>query len=170
MTPQEFIQRIEQSTAHAGLPTTRQQLSGTEVLVARTSQFRWRWFATKLHTFLIAAPFAPGTAEPDQLDRFLRAAINYAKAKKDGWPLNLQTGVAVLAVAVTEKADQAAHNWARTPHGRQLGVVAFPVLADTATEQVVRPERMVIGGVYTRHLEGLVDQHVAGPMHWRPVE
>jgi hypothetical protein len=170
MTPQDLLDAIGRSTAHAGMATSRDLLLGSEVLVARTSQFRWRWMATKLHTFLVAAVFPSDAATPDQLDGFLRAATEYAKAHKTGLPVGLQTGVAVIVVAVTENASPAAHGWAAAPHGRQFGVVPFPVLADVVDGQVTRPQRMVIGGIYAGYLKGLVDHHVTGALHWRPAE
>lgn len=164
MTPQEVIDRIGQSTAAAGFQTSREILLGNDVLVARTSQFRWRWFATKLHTFLVAMTFPPGTASPDQLDGFLQAAAEYAKANKGGLPGGLQTGTAVLVTAVTEGADATAREWANAPHGRKFAVLPFPVLVDAAADQLVRPQRMILGGVYSGYLKGLVDQHVGGAL------
>lgn len=167
MTQHEIINAIAGSTTQAGMNPTMATLDGNEVLVARTSQFRWAWMATRLHTFLIASPFPPGSATPAGLDAFLAAATQYAQANKGGLPRGMQTGVAVLVVAVTEHADQAAHQWAAAPHGRQFATLPFPVLADTATQQVTRPDRMLLGGIYSKYLKGLVDQHVAGPVQQR---
>jgi hypothetical protein len=164
VTPQDAVERIGWSVGQAGMNPTKAMLYGNEVLVARTSQFRLLWFATKLHTFVVVSTFAPGTATPSGLDAFLRAAAELAKASKGGLPVGFQTGIAVLVVAVTEGADAAAHQWASASHGRQFAVLPFPVLVDTATGQVTRPQRMVLGGVYARYLKGLVDRHVAAPV------
>ena len=168
MTPQEAITRIGQSTAQAGFATSDEFIRGVRVLVARTSQFRWIWFATRLHTFLVAGVFPPGMATPDQLDGFMRAAMEYGKANKGGLPVGLQSGVAAISVAVTEHADPSAHQWAATPHGRQFGVLSFPVLLDAATGEVTRPPRMLIGGVYSSYLKGIVDRHVTAAVGGRP--
>jgi hypothetical protein len=170
MTPQEVIERIGHSTAQAGMQVVRTQLYGVDTLVARTAEFRLRWMATKLHTFLVASPFAPGTANRSALDGFMSAAMQYAKANKGGLPVGFQTGIAVLVVAVTEQADAAAQEWAATPHGRQFGVIPFPVMVDAASHQLTRPQRMVIGGIYSGYLKDMVDRHVGGALQWRPAE
>ncbi len=170
MTPGEAIERIGWSTHQAGMNPSQQLLYGSPVLVARTSQFRWRWFATRIHTFIVAAAFPAGTATPERLDGFLRAATEYAKANKGGLPRGLQTGVAVIVVAVTESADPAAYSWASAPHGRQFAALPFPVLADASSGQVAMPRRMILGGIYKGYFTSLVAQHVAAPLQWRIVE
>jgi urease gamma subunit len=165
MTPQEVIERIAQSTARAGMTTQKTLLQGNEVLAADVSKFKVTWMLSQLHTFLIAGTFPPGTAHPTALDGFMELASQYGKANKRGLPLGLQSGVAVLAVAVTEHADAAAHEWASKPHGRKWAVMPVPVLVDAATGQVTRPQRMVIGALYFPYLRGLIDQHVTPAVH-----
>jgi hypothetical protein len=160
VTPQEAISRIGQSTSQAGFATSDEWMGQARVLVARTSQFRLRWLATKLHTFLVAGAFPPGTATPDQLDGFMRAAVQYGRANKSGLPVGLQTGLAAIPVAVTEHADASAHGWAATPHGREFAVLTFPVLLDTASGEVTHPPRLVLGGLYSGYLKGIVTTHV----------
>jgi hypothetical protein len=161
MTPQQVIDRIGQATAGAGYAVSQEMLGGSPVLVARTAEFKLKWMATKLHTFVVAAPFPPGTATPDRLDAFMQAAMQFAKANKGGLPVGLQTGVAAVTVAVTEGADDTTHGWAASPHGRKFGVMSFPCVADATTGRVTRPDRMVIGGVYSGHLKSVVDTLVA---------
>jgi hypothetical protein len=136
-------------------------VAGAPVLVARTAKFRWAWMATKLHTFVVAAAFPPGTATPDRLDAFMQEAMRFAKANKGGLPVGFQTGVAAVTVAVTEQADDAAHGWAASPHGRKFGVMSFPCLVDATSGRVTRPDRMVIGGIYSKHLKSVVDDLLA---------
>ena len=167
MTPQDAIVRIGQSTAQEGFTTYDDSLNGLRVLVARTSQFRFRWVATKLHTFLVATVFPPGTATPDQLDGFMQAALGYAQAHKGGLPVGLQTGLAAISVAVTEYTDPAAQSWAATPHGRKFGMLTFPVLLDVTTGAVTRPPRLVVGGVYSGYLKGIVAKHVVAAVGGR---
>jgi hypothetical protein len=167
MTPHEAIERIAWSTGQAGMNPSQQLLQGSPVLVARTSEFRWRWFATRIHAFLIAAPFSAGTATADRLDGFLRAATEYAKANKGGLPRGLQTGVAVIVVAVAESADRAAYEWASSVHGRNFAALPFPVLADASAGQVVMPRRMVLGGIYKAYFQGLATQHVVAALQWQ---
>jgi hypothetical protein len=169
MTPQEAIEQIGRSTHGAGMNPSWQTLDGSQVLVARTSEFRWRWFATRLHTFIVAAAFPAGSATSDRLDAFLRASTDYAKVNKGGLPRGLQTGVGVIVVALAESADQAAYGWASAPHGRRFAALPFPVLADASTGQVAMPRRMILGGIYKAYFQSLVHQHIAGSLQWRVV-
>lgn len=169
MTPHEAIERIAWSTGQAGMNPSQQRLQGSPVLVARTSEFRWRWFATRIHTFVVAAPFPAGTATADRLGGFLRAATEYAKANKGGLPRGLQTGVAVIVVAVADSADHAAFEWASAVRGRKFAALPFPVLADTAAGQVVMPRRMVLGGIYKAYFQSLATQHVVTPLQMQLV-
>jgi len=164
MTPQDVVERIGQAAGQAGMGPYKTTLLGNEVLVARTSKFSVLWFATKLHTFLVASVFPTGTATPDRLDRFLDAAATFAKANKGGLPVGLQTGLAILPVAVTGQPGPEADAWASKPHRRRVGTVPFPVLVDATSGQVTRPNHMVIAGVYSRYLKRMVDQHVATPL------
>lgn len=164
MTPEDVMGRIEQSTAAAGMQPTRVQLfDGWTALVARTKQFRLRWMATQLHTFLVAAPFPQAPTRAD-LDRFMGAATQYAKTNKGGLPLGLQTGVAAIVVAVTSGATPEAVDWASSVHGRQFSTIPWPALVDTAVPTLVQPQRMMIGGIYKAYLQNLVQQHVAGAL------
>ena len=160
MTPEEVMGRIEQSTGVAGMQPQRVELiPGHTSLVARTSQFRFRWMATQLHTFLVAAPF-PGALSRVELDGYMAAATRYAKSNKGGLPLGLQTGVAAIVVAVTAGASPEAVEWASNVHGRQFSTIPWPALVDTAVPTVVQPQRMVIGGIYKAYLQEMVQRHV----------
>jgi hypothetical protein len=154
--PETVLERIRSSTEAAGMEPTTELLSGRSALVARTSAFRWRWMATKLHTFLVASVVPPGT----DLDVFLRAATDHAIANKGGLPRGLQTGSAIVAVAITSGATESDLAWGSTPHGRQFAAISFPVLVDAANGTVVHPQRMVIGAIYTGYLKGIVAEHV----------
>jgi hypothetical protein len=160
MTPDEVLGRIEQSTGAAGMQPVRAQLEdGRGALVARTKQFRLRWMATQLHTFIVAAPF-PASPSRGDLDFFIRSATQYAKANKGGLPLGFQTGLATIVVAVTHGASPEAVDWASSVHGRQFSAIPWPVLIDTAVPTLVQPQRMVIGGIYKAHLQQMVNAHV----------
>ncbi len=142
MTAEEALARIEHAAGAAGLQPVRVMLgSGRPALAGRTSEFRWRWIATRLHTFLVAAPFPPETG-PAELDGFIAEATRYAKDSKGGLPRGLQTGVAALVVAVTSGASPGAVECASEVHGRQFAANPWPVLVDTASGTVTQPQKM----------------------------
>jgi hypothetical protein len=154
------VAEIGAALAGAGYTTSNATLDGSPVLVARTTVFRWRWFATRLHTFVVVAQFEPA---PDgaELDRFLELASRYGAANKDGLPAGLQTGTAAIAVAVVDHATAASTAWAARVRGRGFASIPYPVLANLETATVEHPGRMVLGAVYGSYLAGIADRLVA---------
>jgi hypothetical protein len=164
MTPEEALARIEHAAGASGLQPVRVTLgSGRPALAGRTSEFRWRWIATRLHTFLVAAPFPPETG-PAELDGFIAEATRYAKDSKGGLPRGLQTGVAALVVAVTSGPSPGAVEWASAVHGRHFAAVPWPILVDTASETVTQPQKMKLGGIYKAYLQEMARKVVVAPV------
>ena len=105
------------------------------------------------------------------LDSYLAAACEDA-IHREGATWGFQAAVAPITVAVIDRATPEDEAWAARPHGRRLldrrrgpfSAITFPVLADPAAGQVVRPEHMILGGIYTGYLKGLVRQYVEGPL------
>lgn len=157
----DALNRIERSLADLG--PQRVELLGRTSLLARTSQFRLRWAATRLHTFVVVSAFTdvPTRAALDQL---LTAALEHSVQNKGGLPRGLQTGTAVVVVALVEHADPVALEWAGKVHGRRFAAIPFPVVAEAGTGEVHRPQRMIVGGLYASHLRRLVDTHVRAPL------
>jgi hypothetical protein len=150
------VDRIRGSLNAAGMDPTTTAVGGQQVVLGRISQFRWRWLATRLHTWVMATSF-PAGATPATLDEFLTWAVGHTSTNKGGLPAGVQTGSAVVAVAVVPHADEALTTWAQTPHGSKFGVVAYPVLVDVASGGVAQPARMKAGAVYLPHLRRVVD-------------
>lgn len=160
LAPVEVLGRIEASLAKGGFKMTRDSVGGRQAVIGRTSAFRMKWLATRLHTFVLAAVFEGATARPDKLDRFMEESSEYARTMKGGLPRGLQTGTVAVTVAVAESAKEAG-DWAVNPHGRKFAALTFPVLVDVAGRSVACPKRMVIGAVYVPYLRQVVADHVA---------
>jgi hypothetical protein len=154
--------RIEQALQPLGVQ--RVTLDGRLALVASMSQFRWRWAATKLTTFVIVSLFTEASPGRVELDRFLDAGIQGAIQHKGGMPRGLQTGCAAIVAAVAERPGEAALDWASKVHGRRFAAIPFPAIVDLSTAQVHRPRRMVLGGIYGPHLKRTVDELIAAPV------
>jgi len=150
----EAMARMVPRAEAAGLVGGQADFFGRPSVIARRSDFKAKWFATRLHTFLVASAFdhVPDVAE---LDAFLDAAREYAVSNKGGLPRGLQTGVAVIAAAVVPGAAPGLDEWALTPHARRFAAIPFPVLANLATGAVAEPRRMLLGGIYAGHLRGI---------------
>lgn len=134
---------------------------GRSVLVGSTSQFRWTWVATRLHTFVFVVDFANETVDETLLDRYLNVACGYALSHKGGLPRGLQTGVAAVTVALAASESESLSHWSSRVHGRRFAAITFPASVVTSTGRVTRPVRLLGGAVYARHLTGVVDNVVA---------
>jgi len=156
------IGKIESAFGAAGLQPSRVNVGPAVAVVGTTSRFRWRWIATKLNVCMYAAWFLPATPV-EMLDQYLAAACQDAIDRK-GAMRGMQTGVAAITVAILDSATPEQVAWASTPHGRRFAALTFPVMVDASTRRVVRPERMVLGGIYTGYLKELVSTHIEGPI------
>ena len=154
-TTETVLERLAAVTQQAGMQPRQVVLGGGATLVARTAEFRWRWFATRLHTFVVASVF-PDSATRHDLDTFLDKAVSYAIQQKGGLPRGLHTGVAVIAVAVTADGAQAAHEWASEPHGSRFAAFSCPVLVKASSGQIIYGTRKVLGRVYNSYVQQLI--------------
>lgn len=161
MTPEDALAALELGIRAADLDVRRDEVLGRTAVVAHWTQFKWRWFATKLHLFLVASPFSSADATTEELDRFLSSAREYGVRHKQGLPAGFQTGVAVIAVAVVDGLAGEAVDWASRRHGGKFAAIAYPVSFDVRTTMTTRPERMVFGAVYAPYLRRFVDEVVA---------
>lgn len=127
--------------------------------VARTSEFRWRWMATRLHTFVFGIPLRGGEDVP-WLDAQLAAAAKYASANKGGLPAGFQTGSAVVLVGLGSGLSPDVRVWAARVHGRQFATMTHPVLGDVSTGELLEPTRPTMGVVYYSHLHEVVSRFV----------
>ncbi len=69
--------------------------------------FRWSWFATRLHVFLLLIEVQAG----DDLRLLCDTACRHARRSKGGLPVGLQTGCAVVPILVGP-VTQADLGWA----------------------------------------------------------
>ena len=158
----ELVQRIHTAMSGAGLQPGMVNLAGFNAVVGGSSTFKWQWMATKLHWFIYATVMAPGTPA-DALDRYLDDACQDAINRK-GAMRGAQSGVAAVTVVAIDGVAPEVERWATKPHGRRFAALTFPVLAEVGAAKVVRPERMMLGGIYTGFLKDLVRQYVETPM------
>ena len=158
----ELVQRIETTLAASGLQPVRGGIAGFPTVVGGSSTFKWQWMLTKLNWFIYATAMPPGTPV-GALDEYMTQACQDAINRK-GLMRGAQSGVAAVTVAVIDGVAPEAEKWPDHPHGRRFAAITFPVLAEVGAGKVVRPERMILGGIYTGFLKDLVRQYVETPM------
>ena len=161
-----YVTAIRAALGSRGFAVSPAEVAGRPVLTGRRSDFRWRWFAVRLHTSVIVASFTAEEARVDNLDEFLKASSRWAVANRRGSRMfGLQSGAAAIAVAVLpDGADAAVVEWAARSHGQRFAAVAYPVAVDLSTGVVVQPRRMVVGGIFTGYLRAIVAEVVVGSL------
>lgn len=143
-------------------PVSDLLLDGRPVVIATRSDFRWRWFATRLVTTVtVTAP--PPDADVAALDRLLVDARREALAAV-GRTAGLQSGAAAVVVAVLPAMTQAAHDWAVRAHGHGVAAVAYPVAVGAHERQLVQPAHLRVGRLFQGFLRDLVHEVVAVPL------
>jgi hypothetical protein len=164
----ELVGRIDSALSAGGLHPARATIAGGETVVGGTSKFRW-WWITRLKSFLYVAAFQPGSAALGVLDAYLAAARwDAIQKRREMRGLELAaTGITVIAavtVAVVDYATPQDEAWAARPHGSRVGAITFPVVVNPATGNVIRPDRMIVGALFTGYLQSLVRQYVEAPL------
>jgi hypothetical protein len=142
----------------AGYETEEATVGGRTALVGRRSDFRWRWVATRLHTFVFV--FAEPELDEATAEDLTSAAQDYAIKRKGGLPRGFQTGIAAVPVFISESAASTA--WFEQKPKPRYAALRFPVLADlTSGTLTYFRGRMTIGAVYASHLRGVAEKVVA---------
>ena len=155
MGPLEGVEEIGARRADAGFSQQRVKLAGHDALVARRSDFRWEWVATRLHTFVMA--FHVPELDEQLAEDLTAAAQQYAIKHKGGLPRGLQTGSAAVPVFLSREPHPALHPWFSAEPRHRFAALRFPVLveldAPTLTYFQGRAQK---GGVYLGHLRRVV--------------
>jgi hypothetical protein len=145
-----YLDALAARLAADGCEVSTEDWGGMPVLVGYRSEFRLRWFATKLHLFVVAAAVPEVT--PDAIEGFTTTGMDYALARK-GSMRGLQSGVAVLPALVGPSIDPAAVQWAKRKQRNRFACMARPVVVDptTATPSYYKGRTMV-GAIYQGYL------------------
>jgi hypothetical protein len=155
MDAMQALSALEQRLTGAGYDSERATIAGHGALVGRRSDFRWKWVATRLHTFVVA--FAPPSLD-EGLARWLAlAAQQHAIDSKGGLPRGLQTGTATVPVFFCDAVEPGARAWFGATPAHRFSALLFPVLAEPGSGTVTYfRERMRLGSIYNDHLRGVV--------------
>ena len=153
MEPTEAVDRILQRSRAAGMECTEETLLGQRAIVARRSDFKLRWMATKLYTFVIAIglPSLGHRRRSGHVSRGFAAGGARRIGKVPGVPGGLRGdhggrgGGALARVGSVGRATRS-----------QVAAMTFPVIADPLSGLVIEPGRMLLGAIYVKHLRRVV--------------
>jgi hypothetical protein len=125
--------------------------------VAKRSDFKVRWFFSRLHTFVFVVDFADEDLDDATLAKYVQLARGYAIKMKGGVPRGLQSGSAAIVVALSSAPSDAALAWASHHAARGFAALTLPVLINSSNAQLTRPGRAVMGAVFNAHLAGVAE-------------
>ena len=146
MSADEYIKEVASRLRADGAEVTTESMRELTMLVGYRSQFRLRWFATRLNLFTIIGSVQTVTVAG--LEQFSKDAIDYAIARK-GQFRGLQNGVAVIPVLVGERIEPDAATYATNTLVRRFSAFAWPATVDLTSRHVYKHEgRVLLGGVY----------------------
>jgi hypothetical protein len=83
------LQRLGHALTSEGFEIESAAICGHEALVGRRSDFRWKWFATRLHTFVVA--FTVADVREGVAAELTAGAQQYSIDEKEGLPRGLLT-------------------------------------------------------------------------------
>lgn len=161
MDPQQRLEQVAARLAGADFAVTpNEQIAGTTALVGHTSEFRWRWMATRMHLLIYVQTI--DTVTIDGLERFALACTEHALATK-GALRGLQIGVAVAPVQIGAHVEDGAQRYAQRQILNRFGAFAWPVAIDATSGEVFRHVgRPAIGAIYTSWMRRQVDAVTLG--------
>ncbi|MGA2471845.1 MAG: hypothetical protein ABSG64_14285 [Solirubrobacteraceae bacterium] len=169
MSPSRDAQEaLANAFTDAGFTTGRATIAEHDVMVARRSDFRLRWLATRIHTFIIV--FSVDELNPDGAAKLTRAAQDYAIEHKGGVPHGLQTGTATIPVFLSPHANDATESWFAQAPKLRFAALGFPVLANLEAETVTYfTGRWKVGGIYKAFIVGIVSNTIAPALATKPL-
>ncbi|MDX6233809.1 MAG: hypothetical protein QOH68_2881 [Nocardioidaceae bacterium] len=155
MTPTEWtdasISRL-QAAGYKAVDVDQAVLPGARAV--RRSDFRIRWFLTRLHTFVVF--FAIDHPTEADVSAVADLAARWAKSVKGGLPIGFQTGVAVIPVIVSSGADEAMLQAALAKPRKRFSTMVFPMIADPVRLLLATYNRTVAWGI--AYMDFLADQ------------
>lgn len=158
---QTYLASVAARLAADECRTWWEEWAGVPVLIGRRADFKWRWMATKLHTFTVAAALPEITIPA--IETFTDQVLTYAKKTKGGMPVGIQSGIAAFPVLVSDRVDPAAVRWAEAQQRNKWACMARPVVVDS-THQYVGTYRgtPAIGLVYSSYFEQKATRYFYG--------
>ena len=161
MEATEVIAALTQRLTQGGYEAENVTIEGRDSLVGRRSDFRWMWFATRLHTFVVV--FHIRDLSEDLAEELTSAAQKYAIEHKGGLPRGLQTGTAAVVVFLSDPSWPSVASWFnQSPTQRRFAALRFPVLVELGSGALTYYRgRMTLGWVYAGHLRGVAEEVIA---------
>ncbi|OJJ21004.1 hypothetical protein BKI52_10540 [marine bacterium AO1-C] len=132
-----------------GIFLAKDDVLGQPSMIGYEKKFRWNWLASQLNTFIVVTDFGHTLVTEEVLKDHLKASYAYAKANHKGWPIGLQSALAVISILYSSNIEEAAQSYCR----KTKATLMVPITVNTQNQDAyyfdVNP---TFGGLYYPHL------------------
>lgn len=129
---EKYVEEVTHRLAKNGYSVSTVQLRCGNATVGYQSHFRLKWFATRLHFFVVLV--SADHADAADLDGAIAESILYAKSRKGRWR-GWQTAIAVAPIVVSRQVQAEARLAAESKPTKRWLVICLPVAIDLATHK-----------------------------------
>lgn len=150
MKSDAYLVAVKQQLAAAGHEVFEIDLPDTHAVVGHISQFKWRWFATKLHLLTIAL-YIP-ELNVSSYAAAVHEASTYANTQKSKFH-GLQVGLAINVIIATQAVDTETITLASNRPPKEFAKLTTLAVVDLLQANTYTyTGKVVWGGIYTAWL------------------
>lgn len=150
MKPDAYLQAVKEQLTKDGATVYEVNLASTHAIVGHISQFKWQWFATRLHLLTIAAHVPE--LNVSTYASIVKEATAYAHTQKSKFH-GLQVSLAVNVVIATQAVDTETIALAAGRPPKEFAKLTTPAVVDLLQAKCYTyTGRIVRGGIYTSWL------------------
>ncbi|MEL7145968.1 MAG: hypothetical protein AAFO69_06345 [Bacteroidota bacterium] len=158
------IDSIKENLQKAAIYHSEESMLGHHCIIGYDKRFRWRWLATQLNTFIVAADLGDEAITADLIEGYLSESFEYSMQNYKGWPRGLQSGVAVIAILISSNVTTEAKEYCeKLKSGSKWAAFTVPVVHDSSENMTYRfLKRPSWGLVYYPHFRKLINELKSG--------
>jgi hypothetical protein len=151
---------VERAFSDAGFATDTLTIGGHKAVVMRRADFRLRWGALRLHTFVFLFTLERLTQREAQA--LTTSARQYAIDHKTGLRAGMGTGTLTVPIFLCANADDTAKRWFTHGLAPVFAAMALPVLVDLETQSLFYYRgQWGAGFIFRSYTLGLVTKTIA---------
>lgn len=128
-------------------------------VIGYEKKFKWIWFATQLHTFIVVSDYANEEITKTLIEKHLNESFKYAQQSYKGWPKGFQSGIGVISILISNKIDEESKKYClKLKSGKKWSAFTIPVVIDSETKKIYSFKRIPIwGGIYYPHFKKIIN-------------
>jgi hypothetical protein len=150
MKPDAYLQAVKQQLTAGGNDVYEIDLPSGHAVVGHISQFKWKWFATKLHLLTIAL-YIP-ELNIGTYAAAVKEATSYASSQKSTFH-GFLVGLAVNVIIATQAIDTETISLASSRPPKEFAKLTTPAVVDLLQAKTYTYSGKVVwGGIYTAWL------------------